>query len=182
MISLFNKYKSAVGNMHGWKVALTCKQCKVNGLPRYEGWASDLTTAEGSRPVIYAKLACPQCGSRLTAEAGQKLAELFKKVPLLEENERIIKGFIAGLILVPAALALLLLAGAWTGWWRYSAFALLALSAVVIPLLVMNKNYRIALLRSRCLCGHADYIFMGFLDGTSCYRCSSCERLLRLRD
>jgi DNA-directed RNA polymerase subunit RPC12/RpoP len=136
----------------------------------------------GDLPTIYAKVACPKCGQRLTDEAGRKLVELFKDVSIPEENGTIIKQFIAGLILVPFALAFVLLVGAQMDWWGYSAFVFLAVSAVFIQPLIMLMNYRIAMLRSRCDCGEPVYLFMGMLGRTYCYRCSSCGRLLRLRD
>ncbi len=182
MISLLNKYNSVVRNIHGWNVKLTCTQCAQSGQPRYEGWSPNLTVDLGGHPTIYAKLACPKCGHRLTQEAGRKLVELFKDVTIPEQNEKIIKGFIAGLFIVPFVFAALLFVGIQFGWWGYSAFAILALSAAFIQPLAMRMNYRIALLRFRCACGQPNYIFMGLLGRTYCYRCSSCGRLLRLRD
>jgi hypothetical protein len=182
MSPLFNKYKSVVGNTHGWGAELTCAQCAFNGLPRYEGWSPNLTVNISGRPTIYAKLACAKCGRRLTDEAGKKLVELFKDVAIPKQNVNIIKEFIAELIIVPFAFAALLFVGVQFGWWGYSAFAILAVSAAFIQPLVMRMNYRIALLRSRCDCGHSNYLFMGLLGRTYCYRCSSCGRKLRLRD
>ena len=182
MSSLFSKYNSVVRNTHGWDVELTCTQCAQSGKPRYEGWSPDLTLRVSGHPTIYAKLACPKCGRRLTEEAGRKLAEVFKDVAIPEQNGKIIKAFIAGLIIVPFVFAALLFVGVQFGWWGYSAFAILALSAVFIQPLVMRMNYRIAMLRSQCACGQPNYIFMGLLGRTYCYRCSSCGRLLRLHD
>lgn len=182
MSSLLNKYNRVVRNTHGWNVELTCTQCSSSGLPRYEGWSPNLAVSVSGRPHIYAKLACPKCGRRLTEEAGRKLVELYRDVAVPEQNGKIIKEFIAGLIIVPFVFAALLFVGVQFGWWGYSAFAILAISAAFIQPLVMRMNYRIALLRSRCDCGQPDYIFMGLLDRTYCYRCSSCGRLLRLRD
>lgn len=182
MSSLFSKYNSIVRNTHGWNVELTCTQCALSGQPRYEGWSPDLTVNVSGHPTIYAKLACPKCSRRLTDEAGRKLVELFKDVGIPEQNEKIIQAFIAGLIIVPFVFAVLLFVGVQFGWWGYSAFVILALSAAFIQPLVMRMNYRIATLRSRCACGQPNYIFMGLLGRTYCYRCSSCGRLLRLRD
>ena len=182
MSPLFNKYNSVVRNTHGWNVELSCTQCAQSGQPRYEGWSPDLSVNVSGHPTIYAKLACPKCGRRLTEEAGRKLVELFKDVAIPEQNRKIIKAFIAGLIIVPFMFATLLFVGVQFGWWGYSAFAILALSAALIQPLVMRMNYRIGRLRSRCACGQPDYIFMGLLGRTYCYRCSSCGRLLRLRD
>lgn len=182
MVSLLNKYNSVVRNTYGWSVELSCSQCAFSGLPRYEGWSPNFTENAGGHPTIYAKLACPKCGRRLTEEAGRKLVELFKDVTIPEQNTKIMKGFIAGLIIVPFVFAALLFVGIQFDWWGYSAFAILAASAALIQPLVMRMKYRIALLRSRCACGQPNYLFMGLLDRTYCYRCSSCGRLLRLRD
>ncbi len=182
MVSFLNKYNSVVRNTHGWDVELICSQCAQRGHPRYEGWSPDLTVSVGGNPTIYAKLACTKCGRRLTEEAGRKLVELFKDVVIPEQNGKIIKAFIAELIIVPFVFAALLFVGVYLGWWGYSAFAILALSALFIQPLVMRMNYKVAMLRSQCACGQPNYIFMGLLGRTYCYRCSSCGRLLRLRD
>ena len=182
MSPLLDKYNSVVRNTHGWNVELTCTQCALSGQPRYEGWSPDLTLNVSGHPTIYAKLACPKCGRRLTDEAGRKLVELFKDVAIPEQNGKIITTFIAGLIIVPFVFAVLLFVGVQFGWWGYSAFVILALSAAFIQPLVMRMNYRIAMLRSWCACGQPNYIFMGLLGRTYCYRCSSCGSLLRMRD
>jgi ribosomal protein S27E len=182
MSSLLGKYRSAITHTHGWNVELSCSQCGFRGLPRYEGWIKNGVMHAGDKPTISVKIACRQCGRRLTDEAGGKLVELFNDVTIPEENRKIIKEFIAGIFLVPVLFALLLFAGTRMGWWGYSAFVILALSAAVIQPLVMLMNYRIALLRKRCDCGRPDYVFMGLLGRTYCYRCSSCGSLLRLRD
>ena len=184
MISLFNKYKSAVRNMYGWSVELTCAHCNFSGLPRYEGWSPGLTAESDSGPTIHAKLACPKCGNRLTGEAGRKLASLFKDVAIPEQNDKIIKSFIGGLITFPVALAGLYFMGMQMDWWRwgFGTVLLLAASAAYIPALVIVRNWRIAGLRTRCECGDPTYVFHGLLERTSCYRCASCGRLLRLRD
>ena len=100
----------------------------------------------------------------------------------LPQNHRIVKEFIAGLVIVPVTFAFVLFVGLQMGWWGNNAFGLLVLSAAMIPLLVMLKNYRIALLRSVCDCKKPAYRFLGTLQGNSCYCCSSCGRLLRLQE
>jgi len=181
MGSLFANDKKAAGILYGWNVELQCQACGFHGLPRYEGKLQS-PESSGDRPTIYAKLACPACGNRLLEEAGRKLAELFRDVALPEANKRIVREFIIGLFLVPLAFAILLVAGVQQGWWGYSAFAILLLSAVFLQPLIQLTNRRIAMLRSRCECGKPVYVFMGLVDRTYCYRCSSCGRLLRLRD
>jgi len=151
-------------------------------MPRYEGWIQGMAANAGDQPTIYAKIACPQCGNRLTDEAGTKLDELFRETPVPEKNNRIIGEFIAGLFLVPLLFACLLYVGVQMGWWGYNAFLILAASAFFVQPLVMIMNYRVAMLRSQCECGHPEYLFMGMLGRNACYRCSSCGRQLRLRD
>jgi len=132
--------------------------------------------------TVSAKLACPVCGRRLIDEPIRKLAELFAGVAVSAQNSRIMKQFIAGLVVVPVTLAFALFMGLQMGFWGNNAFGLLVLSAALIPLLVMLKNYRIALLRSDCGCKKPEYRFLGMLEGTGCYRCSSCGLLLRLQE
>jgi len=181
MGSLFAKYRLAAGTLYGWSVELRCDACGFQGLPRYEG-KLQAPAPVGDRPAIYAKVTCSKCGNRLIDAAGRKLTELFRDTAVPEENKIIIKKFILGLFLIPLAFALLLVAGVQQGWWSYSAFAILLLSALFIPVTVVHMNYRIAMLRSRCECGNPAYVLMGLLDRMYCYRCSSCGRLLRLRD
>ena len=184
MTSFLSKYKSAAVKIHGWGLELTCGQCKFSGLPRYEGWSPELSHENDNGPAVFAKLACPKCGNRLTAEAGRKLAELFKNVAVPAENEKIVKSFISGLLIFPGALAFLYFFGVQMDWWPWGlgSIWLLLASTVFIPLLVLVTNYRIARLRDRCECGAPMYIYHGLLGRTYCFRCSSCGRLLRLRD
>jgi hypothetical protein len=62
-------------------------------------------------------LACPACGHRLIDEPVRKLAGLCTEVPLPAQNHRIIKQFIAGLVIMPAAFAFVLFVGLQMGWW-----------------------------------------------------------------
>lgn len=178
---MFAKYRSVVSQSYGWNIALACGQCKTSVMPRYEGRSQHMSPGAGDA-TVFAKLACPACGQRLIDEPVRKLAELFPEVAISAQNHRIIREFIAGLVIVPVTFAFLLFMGLQMGWWGNHAFGLLALSAAVIPLLVMLKNYRIALLRSVCECKKPEYLFLGILQGTNCYCCSSCGRLLRLQE
>lgn len=180
-MSFLSKYTAAVRRTHGWNLELTCPACGLTGLPRYEGWMPDIAESNG-RPTIYAKVVCARCSRRLHDAAGGKLAELFTEVHVPERNAAVIRDFIAGLFIVPGVFAAMLFLGVQMGWWGYSAFAILALSAVFIQPLVMLMRYRTAMLRSRCDCGHPNYVFLGLLERTYCYSCSSCGRTLRLRD
>ena len=181
MLTVFAKYKKAVNTSYGWNVALVCGRCKASVMPRYEGPSQHMAQGAGDA-TIFAKLACPVCGQRLIDEPARKFVDLFAGVPVSAENHRIVKQFIAGLIIVPAAFAFVLFLGLQMGWWGNNAFGLLVISAAVIPLLVMLKNYRIATLRSVCECKKPAYYLLGLLQGTGCYCCFSCGRLLRLQE
>jgi ribosomal protein S27E len=182
MRSFFNRYNAAVRQTHGWNIELQCPQCGLAGLPRYEGWMQNIAMNSGDKPTIYAKVACSRCGKSLRDEAGGKLFALFTGVAVPAQNAGVIRDFILGLFIVPLVFAAMLFLGVQKGWWSYSAFVVLALSAVLIQPLVMLMRYRIAMLRSRCDCGDPNYVFLGHLGRTDCYRCSSCGRMLRLRD
>jgi hypothetical protein len=178
------KYKNLFRKNYGWDVNLTCSQCKFSGQPRYEGWSPNLKADIAENVTVYAKVACPKCGRRLTDEAGKKLLTLFRDIDIPEQNKRITTRFIARLILVPVALAFVLFFGTqmdWWGWGLGTAWILLV-SALSIPLLVIFKNNRIAQLPFQCDCGNPHYVYMGGLDDTSCYRCFSCGRLLKLQE
>jgi hypothetical protein len=179
---LFTNLKSL--KTHGWDAELTCGKCGASGKPRYEGRSPSLNAGIGPGVTIYAKLACPQCGRRLTEEARRKLVDLFRDAAIPEQNRKVLRNFIAGLILVPFTLAFVLFFGSQMGWWGWGLGTVwvLLISAVSIPLLVMHKNNRIARLPFQCDCGDPHYVFMGLLDDTQCYRCFSCGRLLRVRE
>jgi hypothetical protein len=180
MNSLFHR----TGKNYGWDVDLTCTKCRFSGLPRYEGWSENLQTGIGGNVTIFAKVACPQCGRRLTDEAGRKLADLFEGVGIGDQNRKILTRFIAGLFSVPFVLAFVLMFGVqmdWWGWGLGTVWVLLA-SALSIPLLVMMKAKRIGELSLRCACGKPHYVYMGSLDNEQCYRCYSCRQLLKVRD
>ena len=48
--------------------------------------------------------------------------------------------------------------------------------------MILLFNWQVHSPRFRCDCGQPAYKFMGMLGRSYCYRCSSCGRLLRLRD
>jgi hypothetical protein len=179
-----NSFFTKTGKTYGWDVELTCSQCKFSGQPRYEGWSPSLKTGIAGNVTVYAKVACPQCGRRLTGEAGGKLVDLFRDVDVPAQNKRIANWFIAGLILVPFALAFVLFFGMQMDWWGWGLGTVwvLVVSAVAIPVLVVLKNNRVGELSLQCDCGRPHYVYMGSLDGAYCYRCFSCGRLLKLQE
>lgn len=157
---------------HGWEVELECPTCSHSGIPNYDGWKPTSTIKFGNKSTIYALLKCSHCGYDLREEAGKKLAEMFSEIAIPTWNRQLIIWFIVAGI---AMLAVLYVGKFMIGDWAYIAF-------IFLPLLIMFFNYRVASIRSRCECGNPHYVFMGLLGRTYCYRCSSCGRLLRLRD
>jgi ribosomal protein S27E len=169
--------------IYGWDVELTCEQCGFAGVPRYEGWSPGLDSGLGENVRVYAKVACPSCGRRLTKEAGKRLIALFRGLDIPAENRRVLSRFILRLFLVPAGLAFVLFFGMQMDWWNWGMGTvwILVVSAIAIPPLVLVRNRRLADLPTRCDCGKAQYVFMGALEGEHCYRCYSCGRLMKLR-
>ncbi len=131
---------------------------------------------------MFAKIFCTNCGSDLRKEAGQQLVSMFAGVAVPPANRRLIAWFVGMMIGLPLFAVGFVLAGIQAGWWNYSAFRVL----IVLPLMVAPANlwfnYRVASMRRQCSCGKANYIFMGLLGRSYCYRCASCGSLLRLRD
>ncbi len=171
-----SEYRQDMEHKHGWEVELECPACGYGGLPRYKGWAPRYPVAFGTTPTIFAQLECPSCGRDLEPEAGAKLVELFSQVDIPRANRRLLMVFALAAAVLVAASALV--------------FAFTRSVLGIIPLLLLTPmlasipifNRKIASLRQRCDCGEPDYIFMGMLGRSYCFRCSNCGRLLRLRD
>jgi predicted RNA-binding Zn-ribbon protein involved in translation (DUF1610 family) len=170
------EYRQAMELKHGWGVELECTACGHSGPPEYKGWTPRYPTSFGSTPTIFADLECPSCGRSLEAEAGEKLVEMFSDVDIPSANRRLLVALTLCMVGLAAAAAILL---AVTGslWGAAPLFLLIPMLAL-IPVF----NRRIASLRQDCDCGNPDYVFMGMLGRTYCFRCASCGRLLRLRD
>lgn len=172
MLSIFKKYKNLIRHQHGWEIELKCPQCSHIGIPHYNGWKPNNRIKFGKRSTIFACLDCSHCGNKLRDEAGKKLVELFSEIAIPPRNTYLIMWFVV------AGMAILV--GAYFGKsvigdWAYIAF-------IFFPILIRLFNYRVASIRAQCACGNPKYVFMGLLGRTYCYRCSSCARLLRLRD
>jgi hypothetical protein len=176
--------RSSQDRNYGWDVELTCPQCGTSGLPRYEGWSPSLESNSGAHVQVYAKIACPKCGRRLTDEAAKKLVQLFSARDIPAENKKLISRFIARLFLVPAGLAFVLFFGMQMDWWNWGLGTvwILIVSAIAVPMIVLARNRRIAELPNHCACGNAHYVFMGTIDSSHCYRCFSCGQLMKLRE
>jgi hypothetical protein len=177
-------FGSNLNRNYGWDVELSCSHCAFSGMPRYEGRSESLKTDGPADVSIYAKLACPRCGGRLTNEAGRKLVTLFRDVDISEGNKGILGRFITRLFLVPGVLAFVLFFGMQMDWWNWGLGTLwvLLVSLASIPLVVYLKNKELADLPLQCECGKPHYVYMGSIENSQCFRCFSCGRLLKVRE
>jgi hypothetical protein len=103
-------------------------------------------------------------------------------VSTLSENRRVLWSTLGLVSLLPLIGLGAIWLGVWAGLWGIWVFSLLGLSALLITPATMWCNYRIASIRQQCPCGKPDYLFMGLLGKSYCYRCTSCGTRLRLRD
>ena len=173
MTAIFKRYKELMQHKHGWELELGCPKCNWQGKPNYQGWTPSRAMSLGKSCKIYANLTCPRCGNNLKEEAAKRLTEMFSGIPTSAENKRFLFWFIIFIIGVP--LLIISLGGSKT----FTAFGFLIF--FIFPAIIYF-NYKVASLRNRCACGKPNYLFMGMLGRSYCYRCSSCGRLLRLRD
>jgi hypothetical protein len=65
---------------------------------------------------------------------------------------------------------------------RDRGLALFRLPLLLLAPAIFWFNWRIASIRHRCACGRPDYRLMGLIGRSYAFRCSTCGRLLRLRD
>lgn len=163
---------------HGWDVELACPACGTVAVPVFGGWTPSGAIRFGNAPTIYADLRCPNCGARQDDPAGAKLVELFARVEVPAANKRLMTAFIALIVSFEVAGTIFILLGGW----RALGGALVRAPLLLLAPTLLWFNRRIASIRSRCECGRPDHKFMGLLGRSYCYRCSSCGRLLRLRD
>jgi hypothetical protein len=157
---------------------LQCPTCGKIALPVFNGWTPSHAINFGDTPTIYVDLTCRSCGADLRQAAGTKLVELFASVGVPPRNKRLIMTFIALILAVELPGAILSLFQRW----RQLGVFLLGTPLLPVAPTILWFNGQIASIRSRCECGKPDYKFMGLLGRSYCYRCSSCGRLLRLRD
>jgi hypothetical protein len=177
--SLLATFRSNYDLKHGWDVELQCPKCGAVAVPEFTGWTPTHAIGLGDKPVIYANLKCTRCSRDLRLAAGEKLVELFSKISIPRQNKRLIVTLIAyTLVIVSGMIASEFM---FPGWQRWTWLLLAPLIALIHPL-AMWFNHRIASIRKQCECGAPDYQFMGMLGRSYCHRCSSCGKLLRLRD
>jgi hypothetical protein len=172
---LMKRYRRVIQHEHGWEVELGCPHCGITALPVYDGWAPSSAINYGKVPTIYARLHCPRCGHDLKRAAGEKLVELFSGVSVPPAARRVMLAFLLLMVLWFGALT-------WSAVAKWRFGPLLFLNLMLLSPLIMCLNWQIHKIRLRCACGAPNYKFMGLLGRSYCYRCSSCGRLLRLRD
>ncbi|MDY0165578.1 MAG: hypothetical protein RBS80_03495 [Thermoguttaceae bacterium] len=107
---------------------------------------------------------------------------MFADVPTPARNRRRILMFLALLIGLPMLLSVAVWAGVQHGWWGNAVYTALAVLPPALVPAIFWFNWRIHGIRHRCECGKPVFLFMGMLGQSYCYRCSSCGKLLRLRD
>lgn len=182
---MFEKLKALRGLLeheHGWEVPVACPVCGHCGLPNYEGWTPSRAIRFGNRATIFARLRCAKCSSDLKNAAGEELVKLFTEQPIPQSNQRLLRGY------VTYAIAASLFSAGGLVWIALAQPANRLLFVVAMaPLMLLRPtgmwlNYAVAAHRRRCECGAPAWKFMGLLGRTYCYRCSTCGRLLRLRD
>jgi hypothetical protein len=105
--------------------------------------------------------------------AGEKLVALFAEDATPAKFKQMVLLFIVVLAGIPALLLVLP-----RSWWTY---AMIPYFLLLQPMIFLF-NWQVHSPRFRCDCGEPAYKFMGPLGRSYCYRCSSCGRVLRLRD
>ncbi len=182
MTSFLKRYRERLENRHGWDVPLVCTQCGHEGVPRSDGWTPSTTVRLGDRPTVFANVLCEGCGKSLQEEAGVALKAMFSEQPVDTRNRQLLWNMVGLLLVVPTLFLGLIWLGVARGLWGAWAFSWLGLLAFFFAPVSMWINYRIHSIRHECPCGQPAYLFMGLLGRAYCYRCSSCGRLLKLRD
>lgn len=180
-MGFLKRYKEMLTHKHGWEAPLKCSKCGHDGEPEFRGWEPGRSSS-GETPGIFAEVFCTDCGTSLKNEAGAKLKELFSKTEIPAANANAVKIFLAVFLLLPLVVAGALFMGVRAGYWNYHIFMIMPGFALLIGPMIMWMNYRIASLRNSCECGAPDYLFMGMLGRSYCFRCANCGRVLRLRD
>lgn len=182
MPTFLQAYRERLEHKHGWQIELACQVCGHHSVPDSDGWTPSGAIRFGQRATIFANLSCANCGADLKSAAGEMLAEIFADVATPARNRLLLGWFIACVVVMPLLIAVGLAAGVWAGLWTARAFIALSVLPVLAAPIILWMNYAVASLRARCVCGEPDYLFMGLLGRSYCYRCSTCGRLLRLRD
>jgi hypothetical protein len=182
MRSLFAKYRQRLQHQHGWEVEVTCPHCGVTAVPVFNGWNPSYAVNYGKKPTIYSNLNCSKCGVGLKDAAGSKLVELFSEVRIPKRNRYLLTGAAAFAVVMVVAGLIALLGVSFAPALVTPAITVVVFTAVLMRVYFFWFNWQITSLRHECECGNPAYKFMGLLGRSYCYRCSSCSKLLRLRD
>lgn len=182
MFPKLKQLRGALEHEHGWEVPVACPVCGHETRPVYEGWTPSRAIRFGKRATIFARIRCEKCNSDLREAAGQALIHMFSEQPIPQSNQRLLRGYVAF-----AIVAILICVGgiAWIG--LAPPGNRLFLAIIMVPMVLLRPlgtalNYAVAAHRRHCDCGEPAWKFMGLLGRTYCYRCSTCGRLLCLRD
>ena len=161
---------------HGWEAELVCPKCGTVAQPVFNGWTPNNRVGFGMTSVVYANVTCSGCHADLQKVAELKLIELFADISMPAKNKKAIWGY----VLLTVAF-LVCLGGKF--WMRQPAFDWLypVIFAVFTSSGIWFTRY-VHSAQHKCECGNASCKFMGMLGRSYCLRCSTCGKLLRLRD
>ncbi len=171
------RYNERMANTHGWEVALSCPRCGLEAPPVFDGWTPTSAINFGDEATIYADIHCLRCGADLKEAAGAKLRELFASVITPRGN---VLAISIALVVVPEVLGAVLIPLAKD--WRELSLHLMRTPLYYLAPAIIWFNWQTHSVRHRCACGQPAYKFMGLLGRSACYRCSTCGRLVRIRD
>jgi hypothetical protein len=161
---------------HGWEVELLCPQCGTVAPPVFNGWDPNSNIGFGKDATIFANVTCSKCHAGLKDAAVGKLVEMFADEAIPPTNRKAIGGYliltVAFLVCIVGRFFMRLPA---FDWLYPVILVLFSSSAFWFTQAVHNA-------RHQCECGNPSYLFMGMLGRSYCLRCSSCGKLLRLRD
>jgi hypothetical protein len=185
MTSFLARYRDRLRIEHGWEAEVACPSCGAVAVPVYHGWTPTQVIRFGDAPTVYAELSCPRCGADLKEAAGRRLVELFADIPIPRSNRRTLAIFVAFVLVASLGGAIPALGWRYLGLspgWRDVGVALMRIPLLLLAPAIFWLNWGIASIRHRCACGRPDYKLMGLIGRSYAFRCSTCGRLLRLRD
>jgi hypothetical protein len=159
-----------------------CRHEIAHGLvavPTFRGWTPTTAINFGDKPTIFADLECPRCARDLTEPAGAALVAHFSEVSTSRRSLTLLAAFLAVILTFQlAGVAAFLFLPLYRG----VLIFLMPIPLSLLGPLILYFNWQIASIRYQCACGTPAYKFMGLLGRSYCYRCSTCGRLLRIRD
>lgn len=182
MVCFFEDYNKKVLIKHGWDAQLTCSRCKYRGKPEIKSSIRNKIAKHKNNPQIHTILYCTKCGKDLKEEAECEIVKLFSEEKIPDTT----KKMIAWSKIYSIILSLILLIYIYFLFFEdfrivYMLPVFFIISTVFV---VINKyfKHKFYLIHSTCDCGAPNYIFMGTVGKSCCFRCKSCRRLLRTRN